>query len=99
MNRYVMKLYVTGNTSRSKHAMENLNKICEEHISPPYNIEVIDLLERPHIAEEERIVATPMLIREFPPPKKKIIGDLSDIPRVLKVLEIEPGSNTQNRKK
>ena len=99
MSTYVMKLYVTGNTPRSKHATENLNRICREHLSAPYNIEVIDLLERPHIAEEEKIIATPMLIREFPPPKKKIIGDLSDIPQVLNVLEIEPDSSPRNRKK
>lgn len=90
MSGYVLKLYVTGNTPRSERTLANLRKICEEELDCGYEIEVIDILENPQLAENERILATPTLIKELPPPIRRIIGDLSDRDKVLLGLDILP---------
>ncbi|MBD3295874.1 MAG: circadian clock protein KaiB [Candidatus Omnitrophica bacterium] len=78
-----LKLYVAGTTTRSREALANLRKICEEYLEGKYSIEVVDLLETPGLAKGDQIVAVPTLVRELPPPLTKIIGDLSDKERVL----------------
>ncbi|OOC10704.1 MULTISPECIES: circadian clock KaiB family protein [Thioalkalivibrio] len=89
---YLLRLYVTGQTARSARALANLQAICEEELQGRYRIEVIDVLENPERGENERIVATPTLIRELPPPIRRIIGDLSDRDEVLHGLElVSPG--------
>ncbi|WP_018934935.1 circadian clock KaiB family protein [Thioalkalivibrio sp. ALJ24] len=85
---YLLRLYVTGQTARSARALANLQAICEEELQGRYRIEVIDVLENPERGEDERIVATPTLIRELPPPIRRIIGDLSDRDEVLHGLEL-----------
>ncbi len=85
-----LRLYVAGHSSKSIKAFENLKKICNEHLEGKYNIEVIDLLKNPQLAEGDQIVAVPTLVRKLPPPLKKIIGDLSNTLRVLVGLEIRP---------
>ncbi len=87
-----LRLYVAGETTRSVAALANLRKICEEHLAGQYSIEVIDLLERPQLAQGEQIVAIPTLERRLPEPVRKIIGDLSNTERVLVGLRIEPRS-------
>jgi len=87
---YVLKLYVTGKTPRSERTLANLNRICEEELDCAYSIEVIDILENPKLAEDERILATPTLIKELPPPIRRVIGDLSDRDMVLLGLDILP---------
>lgn len=89
MNKYTLKLYVTGNTSRAERAISNLRKICEEELRGQYHMVVIDVLERPQLAEDEKIMATPTLIKHLPPPLRRIIGDLSDIEKVLLGLDIQ----------
>ncbi len=88
MNRYVLKLYVTGQTARSQRAIEQLKAICESELNQHYEMVVIDVLERPQLAEDERILATPTVVKELPPPIRRIIGDLSDIERVLLGLDL-----------
>ncbi|MFQ3574363.1 MAG: circadian clock protein KaiB [Thermodesulfovibrionales bacterium] len=90
MNKYLLKLYVTGRTSRSERAISNLRRICEEELKGQYEMIVIDVLERPQLAEEEKILATPTLIKQLPPPLRRIIGDLSDTEKVLLGLDILP---------
>ena len=85
-----LKLYVAGQTPKSLAAISNLKRICEEHIAERYTIEVIDLLERPQLAREDEVFAIPTLVRQLPPPLRKIIGDLSDTERVLVGLQIVP---------
>ena len=85
-----LKLYVAGQTPRSLAAIANLKRICEEHVSGHYTIEVIDLLERPELARGDEIFAIPTLVRQLPEPMRKIIGDLSDTERVLVGLGIVP---------
>lgn len=88
--RYHLLLYVAGQTPKSLTAIVNLRKICEEHLDGRYTIDVIDLAEKPHLAAGDQIVALPTLVRRLPQPLKRIIGNLSDVERVLVGLEIEP---------
>ena len=89
MTKFALKLYVTGQTSKSKRAIANLQRICDEELSGQYTMVVIDILERPQLAENEKILATPTLIREVPQPLRRIIGDLSNTEKVLMGLDIE----------
>jgi len=87
-SKHVLKLYVTGDTVRSDRAIFNLEKLCQEHLLEDYAIHIIDVLKQPEIAEKEKIIVTPTLIRESPLPQVRIIGDLSDIKTVLMGLGI-----------
>lgn len=78
-----LRLYVAGQSPRSLVAFANLKQLCEEHMAGQYQIEVIDLVEHPWLARSDDIVAIPTLVRRFPLPSRKIIGDLSDEERVL----------------
>ena len=88
--KYLLRLYVAGQTPRCMAAFANLRKICEEHLAGKYEIELIDLLENPRLAAGDQILAIPTLVRKLPPPMRKIIGDLSNTERVLVGLAIEP---------
>ncbi|PZO38319.1 MAG: circadian clock protein KaiB [Pseudanabaena frigida] len=83
-----MRLYVAGKSAKSLLAIANLQRICEEFLNGRYQIEVIDLVEHPHIARKEQIIAVPTLIKKLPLPLKQIIGDLSNQEKVLTGLEI-----------
>lgn len=89
-SEYQLRLYVAGQTVKSKAAMENLNRICETHLAGRYRIEVIDLLVNPKLAAGDQILAVPTLVRHLPEPIKKIIGDLSSEERVLVGLDVQP---------
>jgi circadian clock protein KaiB len=95
MNKYTLTLFITGETSRSKRAIANLKRICEEELKGQYEMVIIDTLERPQLAEEENVLATPMLIKQLPPPLRRIIGDLSDIEKVLLGLDIQVRNESQ----
>ncbi len=88
--KYLIKLYVTGQTPRSMRAIDNLRRICEEELREEYELVVIDVLERPQLAEDEKILATPTVVKELPLPIRRIIGDLSDSERVLLGLDLRP---------
>ena len=90
MDRYKLKLYVTGKTPRAERAIENLQHLCAEELEDKYEMVVIDVLERPQLAEDEKILATPTLIKQLPLPIRRIIGDLSDRERVLVGLDLRP---------
>jgi|SRR5688572_11600348 circadian clock protein KaiB len=83
-----LRLYVAGQTPRSVAAIENLERICNEHLHDRYEIEVIDLLKNPKLARDHQVLAVPTLVRQLPDPARKIIGDLSNVERVLVGLEI-----------
>ncbi len=89
MNKIILKLFVTGRTLRTKNAIANLESICKNELDDQYELTVIDVLERPQLAENEKIMATPTLIRELPPPVRRIIGDLSDQDKVLIGLDLQ----------
>ncbi|GBO55560.1 circadian oscillation regulator KaiB [Pseudanabaena sp. lw0831] len=83
-----LRLYVAGKSAKSLLAIANLQKICEEYLDGRYRIEVIDLVEQPHIARKDQIIAVPTLIKKLPLPFKQIIGDLSNQEKVLIGLEL-----------
>ena len=85
---YVLKLYVAGNTPNSIRALRTLRNILEQEFQGVYALKVIDVLKNPHLAEEDKILATPTLSKILPPPVRKIIGDLSDREKVLIGLDL-----------
>lgn len=89
MNKFVLKLYITGQTARSQRAIANLKRICEEELDGRFEMLVIDVLERPQLAEDEKILATPTVVKELPAPMRRIIGDLSDLKSVLVGLDLK----------
>ena len=86
--RWDLRLYVAGQTPRSLTAYTNLKRICEEHLSGRYSIELVDLLQNPQLARGDQILAIPTLVRKLPQPIKKIIGDLSNTERALVGLDL-----------
>lgn len=86
--RYVLKLYVAGQSPKSVDAIANIKKICEENLQGRYELDVIDLYQQPQLAQGEQIIALPTLIRKLPPPLRRIIGDMSNTERVLVGLDI-----------
>lgn len=97
MPEYLVKLYVTGQTPRSLRAIANLRRICEEELQGSYELVVIDVLERPQLAEDEKILATPTVVKELPQPIRRIIGDLSDSERVLLGLDLRTYGSTDSK--
>jgi circadian clock protein KaiB len=86
--KYVLRLYVSGSTAKSALAVENIKRICEQHLKNRYDLEVIDIYQQPNLAREEQIVAVPTLIKRFPPPLRRLIGDLSNQEKVLFGLDL-----------
>jgi circadian clock protein KaiB len=89
--RYLLQLYVTGMTSRSARAVDNLRIICDEHLEGRYDLEVIDIYQQPALTKGEQIIAAPTLIKKFPLPIRRLIGDLSNRQRVLLGLDLIRG--------
>lgn len=87
-----LRLYVAGQTPRSVAALNNLKKICEEHLKGRYRIEVIDLLVNPQLARGDQILAIPTVVRKLPQPVRRIIGDLSQTEKVLVGLDLRQPS-------
>ena len=86
--RFVLRLYIAGQTPKCVRAFINLKQICEDHLANRYRIEIVDLLENPQLARGDQILAVPTLVRQLPEPVKKIIGDLSNTERVLVGLDL-----------
>jgi circadian clock protein KaiB len=87
-SRYILKLYVAGRSPKSVNAIANIKALCETNLQGRYVLEVIDLYQQPQLAQGEQIIAVPTLIRKFPPPLCRIIGDMSNTERVLVRLDI-----------
>ncbi|MEL6777160.1 MAG: circadian clock KaiB family protein [Cyanobacteria bacterium J06597_16] len=85
---YILKLYITGSSPRSERAIANIMQLCERELAGSYELSIIDVLEQPQLAEEEKILVTPTLIKEVPPPGQRIIGDLSDVDVLFRGLDI-----------
>jgi len=85
-----LRLYVAGQTAKSAAALANLRRLCETHLAGRYEIELVDLLVNPKLAAGDQILAVPTLVRKFPEPIRKIIGDLSNEERVLVGLDVKP---------
>ncbi len=90
MKKYLLKLYVTGNTPRAKQAIAKVRQICDGEFCDQYELKIIDVLRQPHLAQDEKILATPTLIKEKPHSARRIIGDLADKEKVLLGLDLKP---------
>jgi len=88
---FVLRLYVTGATRRSVRAIETVKTLCEEYLKGRYDLEVVDLFQQPERAQSAQILAAPTLIKELPPPLRRLIGDLSDPDQLLIALNLKPG--------
>lgn len=88
-SHYVLKLFITGHSSRSNSAIRMLQDICERELEGQFELVIVDVLEHPEEAEQGRILATPTVVKELPPPIRKVIGDLSDKEKVLVGLDIQ----------
>ncbi len=89
MGNILLRLYITDQTPRSQAAIANIRRLCDDELSGQVELEIIDVLERPQLAEDEKILATPTLIKELPPPLRRLIGDLSDKEKVLIGLDLK----------
>ena len=86
-------VYVTDQSPKCLRAIENLRRACEEHLAGRYTIEIVDLLENPRRAADDQILAVPTVVRRFPAPIRKVVGDLSDGDRLLLGLELRQSGN------
>jgi circadian clock protein KaiB len=91
-DKWILRLYVAGQTPNAVTAFTNLKLICEEQLKGKYHIEVIDLLKNPQLARDNQILAVPTLVRKLPLPVRNIIGDLSNTERVLVGLDLREQS-------
>lgn len=104
---YVLTLYVTGMRPRSQRAIENIRRLCEEHLHGRYELQIIDIYQQPSFAQAAQIIAAPTLVKKLPPPLRRIIGDLSDDGRVLVAMGVkvpeaksqDPNSKSQTNSK
>src|SRR5688572_20006228 len=88
-----LRLYIAGESAKSMAAVENLRKMCDEHLPGRYTIELVDLLKQPQLAKGDQIVAIPTLVRKLPDPVRKIIGDLSNTEKALVGLQLRPANH------
>ncbi|GAA4740521.1 circadian clock KaiB family protein [Flavisolibacter ginsenosidimutans] len=83
---YVLRLFITGATPNSVRALTNIKDICDDHLAGNYRLEIIDVYQQRELAQKEQLIALPLLVKKLPPPERKLIGDLSDTEKVLKIL-------------
>ncbi len=86
--KYVLRLYVSRSTLKSQLAIKNMKRLCQEHLKGRYDLEVIDIHKQPHLARDEQIVAVPTLIKRLPLPLRRLVGDMSDLNKVLFGLDL-----------
>jgi circadian clock protein KaiB len=86
--KYVLRLYVSGSTLKSALAVENIKRTCEQYLKNRYDLKVIDIYQQPNLARDEQIVAVPTLIRRLPLPLRRLVGDMSDLAKVLNGLDL-----------
>lgn len=106
--KYVLRLFVAGMNPKSVQAIDNIKRICETHLPGRYELVVIDVYQQPILAKEGQIVAAPTLIKELPPPLRKLVGSMSDTERVLvgmnlhigapEIVDLPPGAKPQKSK-
>ena len=97
LSKYILTLYVTGTSPRTRIAIDNLDRICKQELDGRYELEIVDVLEHPQRAEDEKILATPTLIKQLPLPLRRVIGDLSDKEKVLLGLEVRSDNTHPTR--
>jgi len=93
--KYVLRLYIAGVSLRSSQAITNIRRICDEHLQGRCDLEVIDILQHPVLAEGEQIIAAPTLIKKLPPPLQRFIGDMANVEKILLGLDLRPKDKTE----
>ena len=88
--KYVLRLYVAGMTTKSKRAIQSVKQICDEHLKDRCDLEVIDVFRQPVLAKGEQIIATPTLLKKLPVPLRRLIGDMTETERILVGLDLRP---------
>lgn len=91
--KYVLRLYVSGSTLRSARAVENIKRVCEQHLKNRYDLEVIDVYQQANLVGDDQIVTVPTLIIRLPPPRRRVMGDLSNQQNVLLGLGLRKGED------
>ncbi len=91
--KYILRLYVTGMSEKSKTAIQNIKQICDDHLDGRYELEVIDIYRHPELARGDQIIATPSLIKKLPAPIRKFIGDMSETEKILVGLDLRMESD------
>jgi circadian clock protein KaiB len=84
--KYVLRLYVSGILQNSVRAIKNINQICEQHLKDNFELEIIDIYQQPDLAKSEQIIVIPVMIIKYPLPERRLIGDLSNVEKVLEIL-------------
>ncbi len=92
--RYVLRLVIAGTSRRSTDAIANLTAICEKYLPGRYDLEIIDIYQQPELAESLQVVAAPTLLKQMPPPLRRLVGDLSQAKRILFALDL-PGEHLE----
>jgi len=93
-DRYVLRLFVAGATDRSRQAVLRARQLCEAELKDNYLLEVIDVYQQPILARDGQIVATPTLVRDFPRPVRRFIGNLANITGLFVGLELDTKGKT-----
>ena len=86
---FVFHLFITGASPNSVRAINNIKQLCEKHLAGRYDLQIIDVYQQPSIAEKEQIIALPLMIRKYPLPERRLIGDMSETEKILRMLGIE----------
>ena len=86
--KYLLRLYVNGSTVKSERAVENIKRVCEQHLKGRYDLEVVDIYQQAKLARDEQIVAVPTLIKRLPLPLRRLVGDMSNLEKVLFGLDL-----------
>jgi circadian clock protein KaiB len=97
--KYLLRLYVAGTTPRSTQAIMNIKKICEEHLSGRYDLEVVDIYQQPLLAKDEQVIAAPTLIKKLPLPLRRFIGSMADVERILVGFDVKSVEEPPPKKK
>ncbi|HEY4445712.1 MAG TPA: circadian clock KaiB family protein [Steroidobacteraceae bacterium] len=87
-DRFVLRLYVSGLSARSRQAIENIRRLCEEHLAGRYELQIIDIYQQPELAKDQQLIAAPTLVKKLPLPLRKVVGDMHDSSRLLIMLGI-----------
>lgn len=91
-----LRLFIAGDNVRSKNAVRNLRQVCEDLLGGEYELDLIDVLEQPELADEARVLATPTVIRLAPPPLRRAVGDLSDLGALADALDLTTHDNAKS---
>jgi circadian clock protein KaiB len=90
--RYELQLFLTGTTPRSLRALQNIRRVCETYLEHRYSLKVVDIYQQPAVARCEQLVVAPTLVKRSPPPVRRLVGDMRDLAKVLRGLDLAPAT-------